>query len=144
MFTLLTSVEDNPNKEFSKEIVCHLSQLQAELMHYFPDVTSCAYSIKPIFGNPADLPVGTGEQEKLIDIQTDETAKIKHKECNCPIKFLVEHGVIVRKPSHPGCFSIINFLVNVGLRVGVLGLNEHKIEKLEPLLLRLDMIFDAL
>ena len=56
-------------------------------MHYFPDVTSCAYSIKPIFGNPADLPVGTGEQEKLIDIQTDETAKIKHKECNCPMNF---------------------------------------------------------
>ena len=30
--------------------------------------------------------LGTGEQEELMDIQTDETAKIKHKEC-CPINF---------------------------------------------------------
>ena len=29
--------------------------------------------------------MGTGEEEELIDIQTDETAKIKHKECDCPI-----------------------------------------------------------
>ena len=36
--------------------------------------------------DPVDVPVGTGEQEELIDIQTDETAKIKHKEC-CPINF---------------------------------------------------------
>ena len=52
-------------------------------MHYFPDVTSCAYCINPFFVDPADLPVGTGEE--LIDIQTDEAAKIKHKECGCPI-----------------------------------------------------------
>ena len=62
MFKLFTSVEDKPNEEFSKEIFRHLLQLQTELMHYFPDVTSCAYSINPFFVNPADLPVGTGEQ----------------------------------------------------------------------------------
>ena len=28
MFKLLTSVEDEPNDEFSEEIVCHLSQLK--------------------------------------------------------------------------------------------------------------------
>ena len=36
--------------------------------------------------NPSVLPVGTGEQEQIIDIQSDEAAKIKHKEC-CPINF---------------------------------------------------------
>ena len=58
-----------------------------ELMHYFPDVRSYAYSINPYFVDPADMPVGTGEQKKLIDIKTDEAAKIKHKECGCPINF---------------------------------------------------------
>ena len=50
-------------------------------MHYFPDVTSCAYCINPFFV----LPEGIVEEEELIDIQTDEAAKIKHKECGCPI-----------------------------------------------------------
>ena len=31
--------------------------------------------------------MGTGEQEELIDFQTDEAAKIKHKECGCPTNF---------------------------------------------------------
>ncbi|XP_068239967.1 zinc finger BED domain-containing protein 5-like [Palaemon carinicauda] len=35
-----------------------------------------------------DLPVGAGEQEELIDIQADETAKTKHKEC-FPLNFWV-------------------------------------------------------
>ena len=85
MFKLLTSVEKKPNDEFSEKIVCHLSQLNKELMHYFADITSCAYCINPFFVDPADLPVGTGEKEELINIQTDEAAKIKHKECGCPI-----------------------------------------------------------
>ncbi|KAF2353131.1 HAT C-terminal dimerization domain [Trinorchestia longiramus] len=36
--------------------------------------------------DPPDLSVGTGEQEELIDIQTDQTAKTKHKECS-PLNF---------------------------------------------------------
>ena len=36
--------------------------------------------------DPSVLPVGTGEQEEIIDIQSDEAAKIKHKECS-PINF---------------------------------------------------------
>ena len=47
-------------------------------MHYFPDLESCAYSINPFFVDPADLPMGAGEQKRLINFQTDETAKIKH------------------------------------------------------------------
>ena len=87
MFKLLTSVEDKPNNKFSKEIVCHFSQLKKQLMHNFPSFTSCTYSINLFFVDPADLRVGTGEQEELIDIYTDEAAKIKHKECGCSINF---------------------------------------------------------
>ena len=68
MFKLYISVEDKSNDEFSEEIVCHLSQLKKELMHYFPNVSSCAYSINPFFVDPADMHVGTGEQKELIDI----------------------------------------------------------------------------
>ena len=56
-------------------------------MYYFPDHTSCAYSINLFFVDPVGLPVGTEKQEELIDIQTDETAKTKHNECACPINF---------------------------------------------------------
>ena len=86
MFKYLTSVEKNPNGGISKEIVAHLSQLKTELLNYFPDVACCAYSINPFLIDPADVSVGTGKQEELIDIQTDERATIKQKEC-CPINF---------------------------------------------------------
>ena len=86
MCKCLTSVEKNPDGGISKEIIGHLSQLKTELLNYFLDVACCAYSINPFFIDPADVPVGTREQEELIDIQTDEIAKIKHKEC-CPINF---------------------------------------------------------
>ena len=68
MFKLLASVKDKPNNEFFEKIVCHLSQLKKELMYYFSNVTSCAYSINPFFVDLVDLPVGTGKQKKLIDI----------------------------------------------------------------------------
>ncbi|KAG0713575.1 SCAN domain-containing protein 3 [Chionoecetes opilio] len=48
----------------------------------------CAYIANPFSVDPADLPVGTGEQEELIHIQTDEGAKTKHKECS-PMNFWV-------------------------------------------------------
>ena len=86
MFKCLTSVEKNPDGGIPKEIIGHLSQLKTELLNYFPDVACCAYSVNPFFIDPADASVRTGEQEELIDIQTDETAKIKHKEC-CSINF---------------------------------------------------------
>ena len=86
MFECFTSVEKNSDGGISKEIIGHLSQLNTELLNYFPDVAYCAYSVNLFFIDPVDVPVGTGEQEELIDIQTDEAAKIKHKEC-CPINF---------------------------------------------------------
>jgi len=68
MYKLFSSVEDKPNDELSNEIVCLLSHLNIEFMHYFPGVASCAYSTNPFFIDPANLPVGTGEQDELTDI----------------------------------------------------------------------------
>ena len=50
-------------------------------MHYFPNIDSRPYVSNPLFVNPSVLSVGTGEQEEIIDIQSDEAAKIKLKEC---------------------------------------------------------------
>ncbi|KAF2345500.1 HAT C-terminal dimerization domain [Trinorchestia longiramus] len=85
MFELLTALESEPTDKFAEEIVHHLSLLKTELKHYFPDVTCCAYVANPF---SVDLPIGTGEQEELIDIHADETAKMKHKECP-PLNFWV-------------------------------------------------------
>ena len=56
-------------------------------MRNFPSVTSCTYFINLFFVDPADLRVGTGEQEELIDIYTDEAANIEYKECGCSTNF---------------------------------------------------------
>ena len=66
--------------DFSREITHHLSLLTAELQHYFPDTTSCPYITDPFSVDPAGLPVGTGEQEELIDMQKDQTEKKHRKE----------------------------------------------------------------
>ena len=57
-------------------------------MHYFPNIDSSPYVSNPFFLDPSVLPVGTGEQEEIIEIQSDKAAKIKHKKC-CPINFWV-------------------------------------------------------
>ena len=58
------------------------SLLTAELQHYFPDSTSCSYITDPFSVDPDNLPVGTREQEELIDVQEDQTAKKQRKECS--------------------------------------------------------------
>uniref|UniRef100_A0A0L8IHQ6 Uncharacterized protein n=1 Tax=Octopus bimaculoides TaxID=37653 RepID=A0A0L8IHQ6_OCTBM len=75
-----------PNDEFAPKIVRHFSLLKIELMHYFPNVTCRGYIANPFSVDPAELPVGTGEQEEFIHTQADETAKTKHEECS-PINF---------------------------------------------------------
>ena len=90
MFQLLTTISVKPNDKLSQEIEDHLKLLQTELMHYFPDVVSCTYAVNPFCTNPALLPVGTEEQEEIIDIQVDSTAKAK-KECS-PIDFWLIMG----------------------------------------------------
>ena len=108
MFKCLTSVEKNPDGGISKEIISHLSQLKTELLNYFPDVACCAYSVNPFFIDPADASVRTGEQEELIDIQTDETAKIKHKEC-CPINFWLNMASSYPNLARPAVSQLLIF-----------------------------------
>uniref|UniRef100_H2XQP6 HAT C-terminal dimerisation domain-containing protein n=1 Tax=Ciona intestinalis TaxID=7719 RepID=H2XQP6_CIOIN len=72
---LLTSLQSQPSDKLSSA-----TALKSELMHYFPDMTCCAYITNPFLVVPSLLPVGTGEQEDIIDIQSDETAKTLHKE----------------------------------------------------------------
>ena len=47
-----------------------------ELMHYFPNIDSSPYVSNLFFVDPSVLLVGTGEQEEIIDIQSDEALKI--------------------------------------------------------------------
>ena len=82
MFQLLTTLSVEPNDQLSQEIHDHLKLLRMELLHYFPDLVSCTYAVNPFCIDPALLPVGTGEQEEIIDIQVDDTAKAKLKECS--------------------------------------------------------------
>ena len=82
MFQLLTTFSVEPNDQLSQEIYDHLKLLRMELLHYFPDLVSCTYAVNPFCIDPALLPVGTGEQEEIIDIQVDDTAKSKLNECS--------------------------------------------------------------
>ena len=91
MFQLLTTLSVEPNNQLSQEIHDHLKLLQMELMHYFPDSVSCTYAVNPFCIDPALLPVKTGKQEEIIDIQVNDTAKSKLNECS-PIDFLLIMG----------------------------------------------------
>ena len=91
MFELLTTLSVEPNGQLSQKIHDHLKLLRMELLHYLPDLVSCTYPVNPFCIDPALLPVGTGEQEEIIDIQVDDTAKSKLNECS-PIDFWLIMG----------------------------------------------------
>ena len=80
MFQLLTTLSVEPNDQLSQEIHDHLKLLRMELLHYFPDLVTWTYAVNPFCIDPALLSVGTGEQEEIIDIQVDDTAKSKLNE----------------------------------------------------------------
>ena len=79
MFKDLSSLQYQHSKKLFQEICCNLKLLKTELMHYFLNVDISPYVSNSFFVDPSVLSVGTGEQEKIIDIQSDEAAKIKHK-----------------------------------------------------------------
>ena len=91
MFQLLAALPVDPNAKLSQEIDEHLKLLRTEMMHYFPDLVSCTYAVNPFCADPTLLPVGTEEQEEIIDIQVDNTAKAKQMECS-PIDFWLIMG----------------------------------------------------
>ena len=96
MFQLLTTLSVEPNDQLSQKIHDHVKLLRMELLHYFPDLVSCTYAVNPFRIDPALLPVNTGEQEEIIDIQVDDTAKSKLNECT-PIDFWLIMGSTYRK-----------------------------------------------
>jgi len=75
MFKLLSSLPRQPTEKLCEGVGCHLKQLKTELTHYFPAINCCAYITKPFPVNPSLLPVETGEQEDIIDVQSDESTK---------------------------------------------------------------------
>ena len=86
MFKDLSSLQHQQSKKLFQEICYHLKLLKTELKHYFPNKDSSPYVSNPFFVDPFVLPVGTEEQKEIIEIQSDEAAKVKHKEC-CRIDF---------------------------------------------------------
>ena len=82
MFQILATLSVEPNDKLSQEIEDHLKLLRTELMHYFPNEVSCTYAVNPFCTDPALLPVGTGEQEGIVDILVDDTAIAKQNECS--------------------------------------------------------------
>ena len=91
MFQLLAALPVDLNAKLSHEIDEHLKLLRTEMMHYFPDLVSCTYAVNPFCADPTLLHIGTGEQEEIIDIQVDNTAKAKQMECS-PIDFWLIMG----------------------------------------------------
>lgn len=68
-----------------------------DLMHYFPDGEGSIFSTTPFFVDPVDLPVRSGKQEELKDIQANEAATSEM----LPIHF--ERGVAETKFSPSRC-----------------------------------------
>ena len=67
---------------FGQEIINHLLLLKDEIKQYLfnnGDAQACTYIWNPFTVKLGHLPVGTGEQEELIDLQCDEGAQEKLK-----------------------------------------------------------------
>ena len=82
MFENLASLGGEPSITFVQEITKHLL-LKDEMKQYFfndDDAQACTYIRNPFTAKPDDLPVGTGQQEELIDLQCDEGAQEKFKD----------------------------------------------------------------
>ena len=83
MFENVASLGGEPSITFAQEITKHLLLLKDEIKQYFfndGDAQACTYIRNPFTAKPDDLPVGTGEQEKLIDLQCDEDTQEKFKD----------------------------------------------------------------
>ena len=81
MFENVASLAEEPSIAFGQQIIKHLL-LKDEIKQYFfndGDAQACTYIRNPFIVKPGNLPVGTGEQEELIDLQCDEGAQEKFK-----------------------------------------------------------------
>ena len=98
---------------FSEEIASYLASLKEELEQYFLEVPSYEYITNPFSVTPHDLAVGTGEQEELIDLQEDNDAKIRHRDCPAINFWLdVAHHTYADLSC---CFTVVNISIKVGM-----------------------------
>ena len=82
IFENVASLAGEPSIVFGQEIIRHLLLLNDEIKQYFfndGNAKACTYIWNPFTIKPGNLPVGTGEQEELIDSQCDEGAQEKFK-----------------------------------------------------------------
>ena len=101
IFENFASLEGEPSIRFVQEIIKHLFLLNDEIKHYFfvdGDAQASTYTRNPFTAKPDDLPVGTGEQEELIDLQCDEGAQEKFED-----------------------FTLVNFWLNVSYSYPILA-----------------------
>ena len=75
-------LERQLSDESLQEIDLYLQILLIELTFYFLNTVHCPYIANPFSVSPPLLTVETAEQENMIGIQSDETAKAKHMECS--------------------------------------------------------------
>ena len=83
MFENVASLGREPRITFAQKITKHLHLLINEIKHYFfndVDAQACTYTRNQFTSKPDNLPVATGEQEELIDLQCDAGAQEKFKD----------------------------------------------------------------
>ena len=83
IFENVASLGGSLSITFVQEITKHLLLLRNKIKHYFfndGDGHACTYTRNPFTAKPDDLTVGTGEQEELIDLQSNEGTMEKFKD----------------------------------------------------------------
>lgn len=75
MFENVMTLEQKPNHDFGQQVSEHLLLLKNEIEKYFHEAHLPSFVRNPFRANPSDLPIGTGEQEEIIELQSDEGAK---------------------------------------------------------------------
>ena len=83
MFENVKSLGGELSIAFVQETTKHHLLLKDEIKHYFcndGDAQAYTYTGNTFTAKPDGIPVGTGEQEELIDLQCDEAAQQKFKD----------------------------------------------------------------
>ena len=109
MFENVASLAVEPSIAFGQEIIKHLLLLKDEIKQYFfndGDAQAYTYIRNQFTVKPGDLPLGTGEQEELVDLQCNEGAQEK-----CKNHKLAEFWLNV-SPSYPALAKKCNSLAS--------------------------------
>ena len=110
--------------DFSQKIIRDFLSVRpkAELLDYFPDAISCAYMTDHFSVHPADLPVGIGEQEELIE---GPDSKDIIQECSSINVWLCIISSYLTLDSHVVPQLILIFFPYIGMRAEIFSHDEH-------------------